>query len=199
MSNKCILIGMDGANPAFVLRLVKEGRLPNFKRMLKEGTLAPHCLSSLPTSTPENWTTIATGAWNGTHQVMSFQVFQPPELHGNWMAGYTSEESQAEFIWDALALKFGERVVLNMSFYPKEGNPLWGQYSTKAVAHAVEVYSRFTFDYPYPVSISVLTGRGGGMEYPTAASPSRTAPTPRTGSGVSSALLSMRWGTTSSP
>ncbi|MCJ7680913.1 MAG: M1 family peptidase, partial [Candidatus Aminicenantes bacterium] len=61
---------------------------------------------------------------------------------------------------------FGERVVLNMSFFPKEGNPLWGQYSTKAVAHAVEVYSRFTFDYPYPVSISVLTGRGGGMEYP---------------------------------
>ena len=53
-----------------------------------------------------------------------------------------------------------------MSFYPKEGNPLWGKYSTRAVAHAVEVYSRFTFDYPYPVSISVLTGRGGGMEYP---------------------------------
>lgn len=24
----------------------------------------------------------------------------------------------------------------------------------------------FTFDYPYPVAISVLTGRGGGMEYP---------------------------------
>jgi hypothetical protein len=74
--------------------------------------------------------------------------------------------SSRKFIWDALALKFGDRVVLNMSYYPKEGNPLWGQYSTKAVAHAVSVYSRFTFDYPYPVSISVLTGRGGGMEYP---------------------------------
>lgn len=99
---KCILVGLDGVNPDFVLRMVGQGRLPNFRRLLQEGTFAPHCLSSLPTSTPENWTTIATGAWNGTHQVMSFQVFRPPELRGRWMAGYTSRESQAEFIWDAV-------------------------------------------------------------------------------------------------
>ncbi len=74
--------------------------------------------------------------------------------------------SSRKFIWDAMASKFGERTVLNMSFYPKEGNPLWERYSTRAVAHAVETYSRFTFDYPYPVAISVLTGAGGGMEYP---------------------------------
>jgi len=74
--------------------------------------------------------------------------------------------SSRKFIWDALALKFGKRTVLNMSFYPKEGNPLWEKYSTRAVAHAVEVYSRFTFDYPYPAAISVLSGSGGGMEYP---------------------------------
>jgi len=120
MSKKCIVIGMDGANPAFVLRLVREGRLPNFRRMLDEGTFAPHCLSSLPTSTPENWTTISTGAWNGTHQVMSFQVFQPPELHGNWMAGYTSQESQAEFIWDALERAGKQSILLK---YPASHPP----------------------------------------------------------------------------
>lgn len=102
MANKCVLIGIDGASPVFVERMVKEGKLPAFERMLSEGTYAPHCLSSVPTSTPENWTTIATGAWNGTHQVMSFQVFQLPELHGRWMAGYTSKECEAEFIWDAV-------------------------------------------------------------------------------------------------
>ena len=102
MTKKCIVVGIDGANPAFVLRLLRQGRLPDFARMLDEGAFAPHCLSSLPTSTPENWTTISTGAWNGTHQVMSFQVYQPPELHGGWMTGYSSQESQAEFIWDAL-------------------------------------------------------------------------------------------------
>jgi len=74
--------------------------------------------------------------------------------------------SSRKFIWDILALKFGDRTVLNMSFYPKEGNPLWEKYSTRAVAHTVEVYSRFTFEYPYPTAISVLSGSGGGMEYP---------------------------------
>jgi hypothetical protein len=74
--------------------------------------------------------------------------------------------SSRKFIWDAMAVKFGKRIVLAMSFYPKEGNPLWEKYSTKAVAHAIKVYSKFTFDYPYPKAISVLVGRGGGMEYP---------------------------------
>jgi hypothetical protein len=74
--------------------------------------------------------------------------------------------SSRKFIWDAMAVKLGERDVLAMSFYTKEGNPLWEKYSTKAVAHAIKVYSKFTFDYPYPKAISVLTGRGGGMEYP---------------------------------
>ena len=108
---KCILIGMDGVNPKFVENMIKKGDLPAFKRMIKEGVYAPYCLSSVPTSTPENWTTIATGAWNGTHQVMSFQVFQPPELHGGWMAGYTSRECKAEFIWDALE-RAGKRCIL---------------------------------------------------------------------------------------
>ena len=111
---------MDGVNPHFVLRLVEQGRLPSFRRMMAEGTFAPHCLSSLPTSTPENWTTIATGAWNGTHQVMSFQTFQPPELHGGWMVGYTSKESEAEFIWDAVERAGRQSVLLK---YPASHPP----------------------------------------------------------------------------
>ena len=52
-----------------------------------------------------------------------------------------------------------------MSFYPKEGNPLWEKESTKAVKNTLEVYSRYTIDYPYPVAISVHTA-SIGMEYP---------------------------------
>jgi aminopeptidase N len=52
-----------------------------------------------------------------------------------------------------------------MSYYPKEGNPLWGQYSTRVVAHTIKTYSKYTFDYPYPGAISVHTNNIG-MEYP---------------------------------
>jgi len=73
--------------------------------------------------------------------------------------------SSRKFIWDAMGVKFGSRNVMAMSYYPKEGNPLWERYSTHAVAHTLRVYSKYTFDYPYPVAISVHTDQIG-MEYP---------------------------------
>ena len=73
--------------------------------------------------------------------------------------------SSRKFIWDAMVVKQTSKEVLAMSFYPKEGNPLWEQYSTKVVAHTLKCYSKYTFDYPYPVAISVHT-KWIGMEYP---------------------------------
>ncbi len=73
--------------------------------------------------------------------------------------------SSRKFIWDAQTVKLGSKTTLAMSFYPKEGNPLWEKESTKAVKNTLEVYSRFTIDYPYPVAISVHTA-SIGMEYP---------------------------------
>lgn len=70
-----------------------------------------------------------------------------------------------KFIWDAQGFKKDSTNVMAMSFYPKEANPLWGQYSTQAVVHTIDQYNRYSLDYPYPVAISV-NGPQGGMEYP---------------------------------
>jgi hypothetical protein len=70
-----------------------------------------------------------------------------------------------KFIWDAQAVKVGKNTPLAMSYYPKEGNPLWEQESTKAVKNTLETYSKYTIDYPYPVAISVHSA-SIGMEYP---------------------------------
>ena len=70
-----------------------------------------------------------------------------------------------KFIWDAQGYKHGGTDMLAMSYYPKEGNPLWERYSTQAIIHTVEQYNKYSFDYPYPVAISV-NGPVGGMEYP---------------------------------
>lgn len=76
--------------------------------------------------------------------------------------------SSRKFIWDAQGYEQGGDVqpfVMAMSFYPKEGEPLWSKYSTQAVIHTMESYSKMSFDYPYPTSQSV-NGPVGGMEYP---------------------------------
>jgi hypothetical protein len=73
--------------------------------------------------------------------------------------------SSRKFIWDAQGYKKGGTDTMAMSFYPKEGNPLWEKYSTKVIIHTMEQYNKYSLDYPYPVSISV-NGPVGGMEYP---------------------------------
>jgi len=73
--------------------------------------------------------------------------------------------SSRKFIWDGMNQPVGKNNVLCMSFYPKEGNPLWEQYSTKVVAHTIKTYSKFTTDYIYPVAQSIHT-KNIGMEYP---------------------------------
>lgn len=69
-----------------------------------------------------------------------------------------------KFLWDMMAVKIGDKDVMAVSMYSKEGNPLWEQWSTRAVASTLKSYSRMTFDYPYHKAISVHAPMG--MEYP---------------------------------
>ncbi|MBG6186263.1 M1 family metallopeptidase [Flavobacterium sp. CAN_S2] len=70
-----------------------------------------------------------------------------------------------KFIYDAMAVKLSEKTVMAISVYPKESNPLWGETSTRTVAHTLRSYSAHTFDYPYPKAVSV-SAEDQGMEYP---------------------------------
>jgi hypothetical protein len=73
--------------------------------------------------------------------------------------------SSRKFIWDAMAVKIGDKTPLAQSLYPKEGNPLWEKESTKAIKNTLDVYSERTFDYPYPTAYSIHAANHG-MEYP---------------------------------
>lgn len=70
-----------------------------------------------------------------------------------------------KFIWERQAVQVGSKKVMAVSLYPKEGNPLWEEYSTKAVLQTLKSYSKYTFDYPYPKAVSVHA-KNQGMEYP---------------------------------
>ncbi|MEL6547926.1 MAG: M1 family aminopeptidase, partial [Myxococcota bacterium] len=73
--------------------------------------------------------------------------------------------SSRSLMWDAMRFRKNGNDVLAMSYWPSEGEPLWSQYSTWSIVHTIDVYSRHTFAYPYPVAISV-NSIVGGMEYP---------------------------------
>lgn len=86
------------------------------------------------------------------------------EFHAENVRDFAFAHSR-KFIWDAMAVKIGDKTPLAQSLYPKEGNPLWEKHSTLAVKNTLEVYSQRTIDYPYPVAYSVHAA-DQGMEYP---------------------------------
>ena len=73
--------------------------------------------------------------------------------------------SSRKYIWDAMAVNINGKTRMAVSLYPKEGNPLWEEHSTRVVANTLEEYSKLTFDYPYSKAISVHA-KNQGMEYP---------------------------------
>ncbi len=101
---KVAVIGFDCAEPHLIKKHIAEGHLPNFKKVFEGGVLAENCLSPYPTITPPNWTTIATGAWPGTHKVTDFHLHTEgtPQVNANIFEAFSSENCKSEFIWDKL-------------------------------------------------------------------------------------------------
>ncbi|MGC8571578.1 MAG: alkaline phosphatase family protein [Caldivirga sp.] len=109
-ASRLLFIGLDAFEPLVMLKLVDEGLLPNFSRLLKESsfTLA---YSSPPCDTPTNWTTIMTGSFTGTHGMTSFFAHKP---HGELNEGFSTLDSkvcESEFLWNVLE-DYGKRVVI---------------------------------------------------------------------------------------
>jgi hypothetical protein len=72
--------------------------------------------------------------------------------------------SSRKFIWDAVPTYVEGKKIMCMSFYGKEAYHLYRPFSTKAVAHTIKTYSKFSIPYPYPIAQSIEAANG--MEYP---------------------------------
>ncbi|MCL4459046.1 MAG: alkaline phosphatase family protein [Chloroflexi bacterium] len=121
---KVIFIGIDGLMPEMVERFAQEGSIPAMARLMGEGVFSP-MYSSPPVDTPTNWTSLATGAWTGTHGINSFGLHLSGEPFGrihmleeNIFPRFPgiaeddiSELCRAEYIWQA-AERAGKRCIL---------------------------------------------------------------------------------------
>jgi predicted AlkP superfamily phosphohydrolase/phosphomutase len=98
MTQKIYAYGMDGLITPMVKHFIAEGSLPNFERMLKEGTVN-QTFPSFPVWTPTNWATLSTGAHTGTHGVTRWRVELAP---GRRIDSFDGRAPNAERIWNAL-------------------------------------------------------------------------------------------------
>nr|MDA8216255.1 alkaline phosphatase family protein [Dehalococcoidales bacterium] len=110
-AKKVIVLGIDGGQPELIKRFVKEGKLPNFQKMMEKGVFK-EIIEPLPTITPPNWTTITTGAWPGTHGITDFYLpHEPEESLDKTHLGIDTRRCKAEYIWQA-AERAGKKPIL---------------------------------------------------------------------------------------
>ena len=98
-AKKAIVVGLDGASMELVVRLVDEGHMPHVARLLSNGAYR-EMLGVFPTLTPPGWTTLATGAWPGTHGVTDFNIHQPGAALDETVWGINTALCRAEYIWN---------------------------------------------------------------------------------------------------
>jgi len=107
---KLILIGVDGAIPDFTERMMNQGKLPNIAAIAEKGIFGS-ILSPYPTVTPNNWTSLVTGAWAGTTGITDYHVHHPGDPLNVIHLGFNTKECRAEYLWDA-AERAGKKVLL---------------------------------------------------------------------------------------
>lgn len=76
LTDKLLLLGVDGMDPRFTKRLVNEGKMPNVKKLMDMGACRDDLmlLGANPTITPPMWATLATGCYPMTHGIMDYNV-----------------------------------------------------------------------------------------------------------------------------
>jgi Type I phosphodiesterase / nucleotide pyrophosphatase len=72
-TQRLVILGFDGMDPALVGRWIKEGKLPNMKRLAEQGGMYPLATTHSPES-PTAWASFATGVNPGKHNIYDFLV-----------------------------------------------------------------------------------------------------------------------------
>jgi len=118
-ARRALVIGLDGMDPKYVKRFFEEGLLPNMGRLIRRGAFG-RLVSVPPAQTPANWTSIATGAWPGTHSVVMWGDHVPGQFPANVhrLESMSSNICTAEYLWEAAARAGKDSVLMNFVGYP---------------------------------------------------------------------------------
>ena len=113
---RAMMIGLDGADPLVVKRLMESGDMPNLKAFIERGTTTEkyNMIGVLPSITPPNWASLATGNWPKNHGVTDFMnhtLGKPLDIfESNW----DSRRVESELIWETFEAE-GRKVFLLMA------------------------------------------------------------------------------------
>ena len=111
-ASKVAVLGIDAMDPRLTRKYIDMGIMPNTKKLLEAGAAREDLvlLGALPTVTPPQWTTLATGAYPSTHGITAFYRqggdldmvnlnFDSTKCHAEQMWNVTAEAGKKTLVW----------------------------------------------------------------------------------------------------
>ena len=111
-ATKVAVLGVDAMDPRLTRKYIDMGIMPNTKKILEMGAARQDLmlLGALPTVTPPQWTTLATGAYPETHGITAFYRqggdldmvnlnFDSTNCHAEQLWNVTAEAGKKTLVW----------------------------------------------------------------------------------------------------
>ncbi|MDQ7093559.1 alkaline phosphatase family protein [Desulfosporosinus sp. PR] len=113
LTEKIAVIGVDGFEPRLAKKFLDQGKMPNLQKFIDRGSCREDLvlLGAMPTVTPTLWTTLATGAYPGTHGITCFFGHNHGHLD-SLVYNLDSRRSKAEPLWNVLAEEAGKKTLV---------------------------------------------------------------------------------------
>lgn len=103
LTEKVFVLGVDGLDPRYSRKRLREGKMPNLQKFIDAGSCREDLvlLGGHPTVTPPMWTTLATGCYANVHGITAFNR-QGSDLDKT-IPNFDSRNCKAEPMWNVLA------------------------------------------------------------------------------------------------
>lgn len=92
VGKKVLVLGFDGMDPQILGRLVKEGKMPTFQKVIQSGDFAS-LATSIPPQSPVAWSNFITGMNPGGHGIFDF-IHRDPETMFPYLSTSKTEPSK---------------------------------------------------------------------------------------------------------
>ena len=115
MRKRAMMIGLDGADPKVIKRLMDQGLMPNTKKFIERGTSTKDLsmIGCLPSITPPNWASLATGNWPSNHGVTDFMNHTLGKRLDIMESNWDSRRVESELIWETFEAEGRKAVEVN--------------------------------------------------------------------------------------
>lgn len=150
--NRTVIIGFDGMDFNLTDKMMREGKLPNFSRLSKQGYFGP-LATTIPPQSPVAWSSFATGSSPGEHGIYDFLKRNATNYQPEFSIAQTTQ-SDSHLSLFGMDIPLGGGQIINR----RQGQTFWSEFEQQQGKRATVL--RVPVTYPPEPIHRMFSGMG---------------------------------------